>query len=145
MSQAAQSAATFNLGDFKVVTWLIGMVLGAAMGGISVTWWFSKQLQSLKDCHREEMDILRKDSEQSRKGIYGKMAQNREDCQNTKNRVSLLEQAHTQHSRQMEKMEGQVEQVQRDVQDTKQQVSNLGVKLAEGNMAILNELRNLKD
>lgn len=142
MSQVAQQAATFNLGDFKVLSWIIGSVFSAAVGGVSVAVWFNKQFRTLEDRHRDELDQVRKDAEASRKGIYGKMAQNREDCQNTKNRVALIEQSHTHHSQRMDKMDDSLKMMQRDITDTKQQVNNLGVKVAEGNMAILQELRS---
>lgn len=135
-----QTGITFE--DLKTLAWAIGVFVSSLLAGVSVSWWFNQQLSSTRRDLYMKVDTVKREITASQKEVAQKIITNKDDCRDTKERVTLLERDHTHQQEKTAKMDELLNSIQVDLSTTKASVIELTQKSREGNLTIMGEIRS---
>lgn len=130
-------AVGISFDDIKLIMWFLGAFASALLAGISVTWWFNKELSSTRKDLYVRMNTVQKEIDTS-------INSNKDDCRDTKERVGLLEQSTDHHEKQMDKMDETLSTIEKDLSATKDSVVELAQKSREDTLMIMGEMRAME-
>lgn len=121
--------------DMKNIFWIAGAIVSAAVTGIGVSWWFSQQLSTTR------RDIYIK-MNKNHKELQDRASINKDECRDTKERVTLLELTKEHHEKEMDKMGDSLRVIKEDLSATKESVNALSQKSTEDTHSIMEHIRS---
>ena len=130
----AATATGMNFDDLKLVMWIAGAFVSALVTGVSLSWWFNQQLSNARKALYVKINENHKD-------IQASVTHNKDDCRDTKERVTLLEQSHNHLGQRIDGVDSKLEILQKDVTATKEELTALAQKTQEGSFQIMGEIR----
>lgn len=127
--------------DIKLLVWLAGGFFSALLAGCSVAWWFNSQLQGTRRDLYIKINTTKKELEDSHNKVVNSVDHNKDDCRDTKERVTLLEKDHEHQQEKTDKMDKSLKAIESDLAATKDSVIELSQKSREDTLMIMGEIR----
>lgn len=137
MASPTLPSTGMSFDDLKIIVWLAGAFVSALAAGLGVSWWFSQQLSNTRK------DLYIKINE-NHKEVKGSIDHNKDDCRNTKERVTLLERDHLHQQEKTDKMDESLNIIKSDLSATKDSVIELAQKSREDTLTIMGEIRSME-
>lgn len=137
MPSPALPNSGMSFDDLKIIVWLAGAFVSALAAGLGVSWWFSQQLSNT----RKDLYIKINDNH---KEVKRSIDHNKDDCRNTKERVTLLELTKDHHEKKMDEVEDTLKSIKSDLSATKDSVVDLAQKAREDTHMIMGEIRSME-
>ena len=113
--------------EIKSAGALVSYFIAGVTGVLGAVFWFQNQLKA------------------TRVELYRKINRNHEETTASKERVSLLEQAHSHHESRMDGMDVKMDTMQKDITTIKENFSQLSQKQSENHLNIVGEIRGIGD
>lgn len=136
---ATSVGITFD--DIKLIGWLAGGFVSALLAGSSVAWWFNQQLQSTRRDLYTKINTTRRELENDQGKALDSITHNKDDCRDTKERVTLLERDHEHQQEKTDNMDRSLKAIESDLSATKDSVIELSQKSREDTLMIMSEIR----
>lgn len=127
--------------DMKLIGWLAGGFVSALLAGSSVAWWFNQQLQSTRRDLHTKINTTRRELENDQGKALDSIIHNKDDCRDTKERVTLLEREHEHQQEKTDNMDRSLKAIESDLSATKDSVIELSQKSREDTLMIMSEIR----
>lgn len=127
--------------DMKLIGWLAGGFVSALLAGSSVAWWFNQQLQSTRRDLYTKINTTRRELENDQGKALDSIIHNKDDCRDTKERVTLLERDHEHQQEKTDNMDRSLKAIESDLSATKDSVIELSQKSREDTLMIMSEIR----
>lgn len=137
MASPTLPSTGMSFDDIKAIVWLAGAFVSTLATGLGVSWWFSQQLSNTRK------DIYIKIDE-NHKGVKRSIDHNKDDCRDTKERVTLLELTKDHHEKKMDEVEDTLKSIKSDLSATKDSVVDLAQKAREDTHMIMGEIRSIE-
>lgn len=127
--------------DIKLIGWLAGGFVSALLAGSSVAWWFNQQLQSTRRDLYTKINTTRRELENDQGKALDSITHNKDDCRDTKERVTLLERDYEHQQEKTDNMDRSLKAIESDLSATKDSVIELAQKSREDTLMIMSEIR----
>lgn len=139
---AQQAGISFE--DIKMIVWLVGVVLSALLAGCSAAWWFNTQLSKTRKDLYTRINTVKGELENTAQIVSTNVTHNKDDCRDTKERVTLLERDHLHQQEKTDKMDESLNIIKSDLSATKDSVIELAQKSREDTLTIMGEIRSME-
>lgn len=135
---AAEAAQTVSMADVKTVFWILGLI-GSVGTAIAVI--ITRANSQLSSTRAQLYGKINKDKAESEKKLKEITAL----AQDSKEKVSLLELANKHQESRLDGLDEKIDNVQKEITDTKDKVTAINLKMSENQLALVGEVRSIGD
>lgn len=138
MSQAVEVGQNANMVDIGYIFWILGLMVSAGVGGITVFVWFNRQLSQTR---AQLYTRIYKDAAVTE----GKIKEQSTIAYENKERLGLLELSNRHQESRLDGLDEKIDNVQSEVTATKDKVVEMNLTMAQNQLVVIGEVRAIGD